>query len=73
MAEEVKKIKISYFVPPLTRLFEKNMLEFFDICAWSKGEVRSYTFAWFKKTNEPSNIITASKQRYMIKFLNSFT
>ena len=72
MAEDIKKIKIPRFLPPLAKLFQKKIQKFFGISVCGEGEVKSSTFAWFKRDKYAYNIVAASADRYISKFHKPF-
>ena len=67
MAEEIKAIKVPRSIPPLAKLFQEHTQEFLGISAWDEGEVRSSTFARFKRNKNAHDIIAASVERYILK------
>ena len=72
MAEDMKTIKVPCFILPLTKLFQEHTQEFFGISVWAEGEVRSCTFAWFKRNKDAHDIIVASVERYIPNLHDSF-
>ena len=71
MADEMKAIKVPRSILPLAKLFQKHTQEFFQIFAWDEGEVRSSTFACFKKNKNAHDIIVALVERYILKLHDS--
>ena len=67
MAEEMKLIKVPRSIPPFAKLFQEHTQEFFGISAWREGEVRSSTFACFKRNKDAHDIIVASSGKVYIK------
>ena len=71
MAEEMKAIKVPRSIPPLAKLFQEHTQEFFGISSWGEEEVRSSTFARFKRNKNAHDIIAASVERYILKLHDS--
>ena len=62
-------MKVLHSLPLWAKLFQDKTQEFFDISVWDEGEVRNSTFAQFKRDKYAHDIIAASMERYMSKFL----